>query len=50
MIMPEYLFETNGFRINEVNLIKEKYITTDKSGLGMSACKVTGSFPSPLTR
>ena len=29
MIMPEYLFETDGFRMNWVNLIKEKYSITD---------------------
>ena len=50
MIMPEYLFETNGFRIDRVNVIKEKYSITDKLGFGICACDITGSFPSPLTR
>ena len=50
MIMPEYLFKTGGFRINWVNVIKEKYSITDKLGFRTSACDVTGSFPSPLTR
>ena len=50
MIMPEYLFETNSFMINLVKLIKEKYSITDKSGFLISACDVTGSLPSPLTR
>ena len=50
MIVPEYLFETNGFRINEVNVIKEKYSITDKSRFGIFACDVRGSFQSPLTR
>ena len=30
VIMPECLFETNGFRINCVNVIKEKYSITDE--------------------
>ena len=50
MIIPKYLFETNGFRMNQVNLIEEKYSITDKLEFGISACDVTGSFPSPLTR
>ena len=50
MIIPKYLFETNGFRTNRVNLIEEKYSITDELGFGISACDVTGSFPSPLTR
>ena len=50
MIMPEYLFETDGFRMKRVNVIKEKYNITNKLGFGISACDVTGSFPSPLTR
>ena len=50
MIMPEYLFEIDGFRRNRVNVIKENYSITDKLGFGISACDVTGSFPSPLTR
>ena len=50
MIMPEYLLETDGFRMNRVNVIKEKYSITDKLGFGISACDITGSFPSPLTR
>ena len=50
MIMPEYLFETDGFRMNWVNLIKEKYSITNELGFLISACDVTGSFPSPVTR
>ena len=50
MIVPEYLFETNGFRINEVNVIKEKYSITDESRFGISAYDVTGSCQNPLTR
>ena len=50
MIKPEYLFETDGFRMNRVNVIIEKYSITDKLGFGIPACDVTGSFPSPLTR
>ena len=49
-VMPEYLFETNGFMINWVNVIKEKYSITDDLGFVISACDVTGSFPRPLTR
>ena len=30
MIMPEYLFETDGLRMNRVHVIKEKYSITDK--------------------
>ena len=50
VIMPEYLFETNDFRINGVHVIKDKYNISGKLGYGISACDVTGSFPSPLTR
>ena len=50
MIMPEYLFETDGFRMNQVNVIKKKYSITDKLGFGISACDITGSISSPLTR
>ena len=50
VIMPEYLFETNGFRINLVNVIKGKYIITDTLGFVYAACDVTGFFPSLLTR
>ena len=49
-VMPEYLFETNGFMINLVNVINEKYSITDDLGFGLSACDVTGSFPRPQTR
>ena len=50
VIMPEYLFETNGFRINLVNVIKGKYIIPDTLGCVCSACDVTGFFPNLLTR
>ena len=50
VIIPKYLFETNGFRIDWDNLIEEIYIITDKLGFGISACDVTGSFTSLLTR
>ena len=30
MIMPEYLFETDGLIMNRVHVIKEKYSITDK--------------------
>ena len=50
VIMPEYLFETNDFRINGVNVIKKKCSSSDSLGFGISACDITGSFPSPLTR
>ena len=30
VILPEYLFETNGSRMNRVSLIEEKYCITDK--------------------
>ena len=50
MIMPEYLFEFNGFRMNLVNLIKKDYSINDILGFGNSACDATGSFPIPLTR
>ena len=42
VIMPEYLFETNGFRISLVNVIKEKYSITDTLGFRVSACDITG--------
>ena len=47
MIIAKYLFETDGFMINWVNLIKENYSITDKSRFGISACEVTGSIPCP---
>ena len=50
MIMLEYVFETDGFRMDWVNVNKEKYRITDKLGFWISACDVTGSFPSPLTK
>ena len=50
VIMPIYLFEINDLGINLVNLTKEKYNINDKLGFGNSACDVTGSFPSRLTR
>ena len=50
VIMSIYLFEINGFGINLVNLTNEKYNINDKLGLENSACDVTGSFPSALTR
>ena len=50
VIMPIYLFETNGFGMNLVNLTKEKYNINDRLWFRNSACDVTGSFPSPLTR
>ena len=50
MIMPQYLFEFNGFRMNLVNLIQKNYSINDILGFGNSACDVTGSFPIPLTR
>ena len=43
VIMPEYLFETNGFRINQVNVIKEKYSITDN--LGSLPVMSQASFP-----
>ena len=49
VIMHEYMFKTNGSRINLVNVSKEKCYITDGLGVGISACDVTGSFPSPLT-
>ena len=42
-IMPEYVFEINGFGINLVNLTKEKYNIYDRLGFG-------NSFPIPLTK
>ena len=50
MIIPEYLFDFNGFRMNLVKLIQKNYSNNDKLGFGNSACDVTGSFPIPLTR
>ena len=50
VIMPEYLFEINCFGITLVHLTEEKYNIYDKLGFGNSACDITGSFPSPLTR
>ena len=50
VIMPEYLFEINCFGINLVHSTEEKYNMYDKLGFGNSACDVTGSFPSPLTK
>ena len=50
VIMPIYLFEINGFGIHLVNLTKGKYNINDKLGFWNSACDITGSFPSPLTR
>ena len=49
VIIPKYLFETNGFRIDVVDLIDDKYSITDKLGFGISDCDIIGSFPSPLT-
>ena len=50
MIMPIYLCQIDGLGINLVNLTKDKYNISDKLGFVNSACDVTGSFPSPLTR
>ena len=50
VVMPEYLFETNSFRINWVDVIKKKYITTDTLGFRVSACDVTGFVLSLLSR
>ena len=50
VIMSEYLFEINGFGIKLVNLTKEKYNMYDRLGFWNSACDVTGSFASPLTK
>ena len=33
MIMPEYMFEINGSRINLVNVIKDKCNVTDRLGV-----------------
>ena len=49
MIIPKYLFEFNGFRMNLFNLIQTNYSINDKLGFGNSACDVTGSFPIPPT-
>ena len=50
VIIPEYLFEFNVFRMNLVNLIKKNYSINDILGFGNSACDVTGSFSIPPTR
>ena len=50
VIMSEYLLEINGFGINLVNLTKEKYNMCDRLGFWNSACDVTDSFPSHLTK
>ena len=50
VIMPKYLFEFNGFRMNLVNLIETHYSINDMLGFGNSACDITGSFPIPPTR
>ena len=50
VIMPKYLFEFNGFRMNLVNLSKKNYSINDKLGFENSACDVTGCFPIPPTR
>ena len=50
VIIPQYLLNTNGFRMNWVYVIKDKYSITDELVIGISACDVPGSFPSPLTR
>ena len=52
VIMPEYLFEFNGFRMNlvKINLIKKNYSINDIVGFGNSACDVTGSIPIPPTK
>ena len=46
VIIPEYLFEFNGFRMNITSLIETNYSTNGKSGFGNSACDATSSFPS----
>ena len=50
MIMPKYLFEFNGFRMNLVNLVKTNYSINDILGFRNSACDVTGSFTILPTR
>ena len=50
VIMSEYLFEINGLGLNLVNLTEEEYNFYDKLRFWNSACDVTGSFPSPLTK
>ena len=50
VIIPQYLFEFNGFRMNLVNLIQKNYSINDRLGFGNSACDVTGSFHIPPTR
>ena len=50
MIMPEYLFKFNGFRMNLVHLIKKNNSINSIIGFGNSACDVTDSFPIPASR
>ena len=50
MIIPEYVFEFNGFRVNLVKLNQKNYSVYDELGFRNSAFDVTGSFPIPLTR
>ena len=50
VIIPQYLFEFNGFRMNLVNLIQKNYSINDRLGFENSACDVRGSFPIPPTR
>ena len=50
MIILQYLFEFNDFRMNLVNLIQKDYSINDRLGFGNSACDVTGSFHIPQTR
>ena len=50
VIMPEYLFETKGFKVNGVNVIKKKCSISYTLGFGISACDITGSYPSPVTK
>ena len=49
VIMPQYLFEFNGIRMNLVNLIQKNYSINERLGFRNSACDVTGSFPIPPT-
>ena len=50
VIIPQYLFEFNGFRMNLVNLNQKNYSINDRLGFGNSAFDVTGSFPIPPNR
>ena len=50
MVMPKYLFRINNFKNNLVNSIKENNSMNDKLGFENSACDITDSFPSPVTR